>query len=259
MRKGLIFQIFISLVLLVGWNLLHFGFEDQQNKIFGEASQAKMIIFSEDLRKLHDLEIELEQVYYIDDMEIESDTHVANMLIDNYDLGDVKDILVSYNLPNLMTISFAGEHYQTTEKLEFADFLIENYPELNTTFDEELWQNTQDNMAGLKHNYMIANLIYLGLLLFIMIFLRIHFEIKHDEFWRIFRSAGGSYHKRNIEFIKDSLILAIIPIGLIASAYYLLIYREIISYHLDLRLFGIELAALILVTLISRISLWSKF
>jgi hypothetical protein len=259
MRKGLIFQIIIAFILLTGWNILHFGFQKQQRKVYAKSSQVKMIIFAEDLNRLKDLEIDFEQVYYIDNVEIESDDIVAKALIENYDLGDVKDILVSYNLPNIMTVSFNGSHFRAKEKKEVIDFVKQNYPELNFAFDEILWQTSEDELISLQKNYLMVNLVFLVVFLFILIFLRIHFEIKHDEYWRIFKSAGGSYHKRNIEFIKDSIYLTLIPVGMVMGIYYFLIYREIINYKLDLTLFGIELAAIVLVSLVSRISLWSKF
>ena len=259
MKRGLVFQIIVTFILLIGWNILHFGFEKQQRKIYAKSSQAKMIIFAEDLSKLKDLEIDFEQVYYIDNVEIESDENVAKSLIENYDLGDVSDILVSYNLPNIMSVTFNGSHFRTKEKKEVMDFLKQNYPELNFAFDEVLWQTSEDELSSLQENYLIANLVLLVVFLFILIFLRIHFEIKHDEYWRIFRSAGGNYQKRNIEYIKDSLYLTLIPVGLVMAVYYFLTYRKTINYHLDITLFGIELAAIVLVALVSRILLWSKF
>jgi hypothetical protein len=259
MKKGIIFQIFITLVLLIGWNLIHYGFELVQEKAFSTASKAQMIIYAEDFDKLLDLQSELAQVYYIKNVTVESDTTVANSLIENYDLGNVREILVSYNLPNLMSINFDGRIYRSPEKAEFEDFLASSYPEINTAFDQELWEEVESDLQNIKRNYLLANAIYLVLLLFILIFMRIHFEVKHDEFWRIYRSAGGAHTKRNREFIKDSISLALVPLALIFAAYQALLYREIISFEIDYHFFAVELGAIILAALLARIALWSKF
>ncbi|MFO7896930.1 MAG: hypothetical protein R6U84_08360 [Candidatus Cloacimonadales bacterium] len=259
MKKGIIFQILITLILLLGWNLIHFGYEIIQAQSFETASQAQMIIYAEDFDNLQQLQADLAQVYYIKKVIVESDTTVANTLIENYDLGNVRDILVSYNLPNLMTIKFDGRVYRSAEKAEFEDFLASNYPQINATFDQELWEKVESELSEINENYLLANGLYLALLLFIIIFMRIHFEVKHDEFWRIYRSAGGKHSQRNWGFIKDSLILCLVPLALIVATYYALLYRGTISYQIDYHIFAVELGALVLAALIARTALWSKF
>lgn len=259
MKKGLIFQIFISLVFLLGWNFLHQLYQWQVSQIHQQSGQAKMIVFAEDYPKLKQLESELQLSYYIEKVTVESDTTLANSLIDGYNLGNVRDILVSYNLPNLMTIKFDGAVYRAEQRGEFNSFLDKEYPELNHTFDDDLWQEAELELVNTEEIYLIINLIYLVMMLFILILLRIHFEIKHNEFWQIFKSAGGKYNQRNIEFNKDSLSLCFIPMIIVVLTYYILLIQQIISFEIDYRIFVIEFGALVLVTLSSRIALWSKF
>ena len=258
-KKGLVFQILITLILLVSWNLIHLGFEYQKEDFFEKASKIEMIIFAEDFGDLQELKRDLQQVYYIDRVEVVSDTTVADELIATYDLGNVSDILVSYNLPNIMSINFDGRTFREAEKIEFEQFLKEKYPKLNVNFDDEIWLKNEKDLLFIKKSYQVANIIIFLLLLFIVNFLRIHFEIKHNEFWHIFRSAGGKYNRRTIEFLKDSFILCLIPIALVVAVYYFLIFKGYLIYEIDYRIFIIELAALILSALISRITLWSKF
>lgn len=259
MKKGLIFQLFITLILIISWNFIHLGFEYSKGKIFQKASTSELIIFAESYNNLQKLNQELKQVYYIENTTVLSDTTIADELITEYDLGDVRDILVSYNLPNIMTILFDGRTFRISEKNEFTKFLEENYPEIIVNFDEEFWQNQEKELVFAKKSYYLANIVFILLLLFIITFMRIHFEIKHNDFWQIFKSAGGKYNKRSLAFLSDSLLLSSIPMILITATYYTLFYKGILLYEIDYRIFITELAALILSALLARTALWSKF
>ena len=92
-------------------------------------------------------------------------------------------------------------------------------------------------------------------MLFISIFLRIHFEIKSDIFWKIYYSSGGQIGKRRKQFFVNSLYLCFIPLILIVAIYYAFIYFQLLHVEIDYRFFGIELLTLAISSLFAGIAL----
>ena len=256
MKKGIFFQIIIIIILLTTWDLLHIGYNHQKKIIEANISELSMFIFSNNITLLDSFAKELNDLFFIRNIIIEADSIVAEKLISGYGLDNAKAILSSYNLPSLMKISFDGTDFQTPQKEELEKILSSSeYIELIVNYDSDLWQINRNKLELLTKIYYSGNLLLLVLLVFIIIFLRIHFEIKSNDFWKVFRSSGGNRKIRRKQFILNSLWLCFAPLLLVTGLYFAAMYFKYINIQIDYRLFGVEFAVIIISILMSRVFL----
>ena len=256
MKKGIFFQIIIIIILLVTWDLLHIGFNHQKKMLEANISELPMFIFSNNVTLLDSLAKEFGNLSFIRNIIIEADSIVAEKLISGYGLDNAKAILSSYNLPSLMKISFDGALFQIPQKEELEKILSssENIEQI-VNYDSDLWQINRNKLELLTKIYWGGNGLILVLLIFIIVFLRIHFEIKSNDFWQIFRSSGGNRKMRRKQFLLNSLWLCFAPLLLVTGLYFAAMYFKYLNIQIDYRLFGVEFAAIIISILMSRIFL----
>ena len=255
MKKGIFFQIIIIFIVLIGWNLLHLGYEFQKVVFENSISASPMMLLSMQDNTLEQLKIKIENNSYIKEITIIQDSIVAQTLINNYDLEKSNEILRSYLLPTAMQINFVGKEFQIEQKLELERTLLEYSPTVIYYFDDVQWQESQNKILLLTNGYYVGFGLFIVFVLFISIFLRIHFEMKSNIFWKIYTSSGGHFGKRRKQFFVNSLYLCFIPLLLNVAIYYTLIYFQLLSVEIDYRFFGIELLALVISSLFAGIVL----
>ncbi len=255
MKKGISFQIIVIFMVLFGWNLLHVGYEYQKDVFEDNISASPMMLLSMQENTLEQLKFKIENRDYIKEITIIQDSIVADMLINSYDLRDSNEILRSYLLPTAMQINFVGEEFQIEQKLELERMFLEYSPAVIHYFDNTRWQENQNKILLLTNGYYIGFGLFIFFMLFISIFLRIHFEIKSNVFWKIYRSSGGHFGRRRKQFFINSLYLCFIPLILNVAIYYSLIYFQLLHFEIDYRFFGIELLTLVLSSLFAGIAL----
>ena len=235
--------------------MLHLGYEFQKNIFEDNISASPMILLSMQEDTLELLSSKIDQNDYISEITIIQDSIIAKRLIENYDLEGSNEILRSYLLPTAMRITFVGEKFKIEQKQKLERTLLEYSPAVIYYFDEVKWQGTQNKIELLTKGYYAGFGIFIILMLFISIFLRIHFEIKSDIFWKIYYSSGGQIGKRRKQFFVNSLYLCFIPLILIVAIYYAFIYFQLLHVEIDYRFFGIELLTLAISSLFAGIAL----
>lgn len=254
MKKGIFFQAIAIFIILIGWNLLHLGFEFQKYIFEDNISTSPMMLLSMQENSLEQLRSKIEKNDYIKNVAIIQDSVIAERLIENYDLEGSNEILRSYLLPTAMQITFVGEKFQIEQKQELERILLEYSPSVIYYFDETQWQGNQNKIELLTKGYYAGFGLFIILMLFISIFLRIHFEMKSNIFWKIYHSSGGYVGKRRKQFFVNSLYICFIPLILNVAIYYTLMYFQLLHFEIDYRFFGIELLTLVISSLFAGIA-----
>jgi hypothetical protein len=144
-----------------------------------------------------------------------------------------------------MKIYFYGELYNISAKTHFEDILKESEDNIDYHFDEGTWNFYQDRLNLVDKLYLYGNLVYILFFLFITVFLRIHFEIRDDQYWRVYVKAGGRMAVRRKHFMLSSLLISLLPFLLVFMAVHLAHFFGYIHFYVDLRVFAVELAVLI--------------
>jgi len=85
-KKGIFFQVIVIFIVLLGWNLLHLGFQFQKDIFEDSISSSPMMLLSMQENTLKQLRTKIENNDYIKEVTIIQDSVIAKILIENYDL-----------------------------------------------------------------------------------------------------------------------------------------------------------------------------
>jgi len=245
-KKGIFFQIVFIFLVLLAWNLFHLGYEFQKDIYEKNISGSQMVVLSMQGNTLEILSSKIKEFDYINKISIIQDSVISQTLIKSYELIESNDILSSFILPTAMQINFNGEKFKIEQKNEIEKILLEYTPAVIYYFDDTHWQINQNKILILTKGYYAGFGLFIIFMLFITIFLRIHFETRSNHFWKVYYSCGGHFGKRRKQFFINSLFLCFIPLILNASIYFALLYFQLLPVEIDYRYFGIELTTLIL-------------
>ena len=273
MKKGIFFQVIVITLFLIFWNSLHFGkhlhirlFEQKKVQIYQKLSPIPIIIFSNKLDSLYSIKTKLNSFLWVDSLQIEEQTEISERLIDEYQLSESSEILSRYTLPNIMKIYLKGEFFHKSEKEKIWRIIKKNDKAAEINYDNKFWEkiqieadNVQPDINLINFVYLIANGVLIGFLIFFVIFMRIHFETKKDQFWKIFRISGGKQSSRAKMFFLNSFLLSIIPVGLNFGGYFAAVYFDYLQIQIDNKLFIIEFGTLVFAYLLTSSFLIRKF
>jgi len=272
-KKGIFFQVIVITIFLIFWNSLHFGkhlhiriFEQKKVQIYQKLSPIPIIIFSYELDSLYSIKTKLNSFLWVDSLQIEEQTEISKRLIAEYQLSESSEILSRYTLPNVMKIYLRGEFFHKSVREEVWRIIKENNEAAEINYDNEFWEkiqieadNVQPNINLINFAYLIANGVMIVFLIFFVIFMRIHFETKRNQFWKIFQISGGKKNSRAKMFFLNSFVLSIIPTGLNFGIYFAAIYFDYLKIQIDDKLFIIELGTLMFAYLLTSLFLIRRF
>ncbi|MBN1327342.1 MAG: hypothetical protein JW996_05270 [Candidatus Cloacimonetes bacterium] len=253
MKTGIIIQIIIAIFILSAWNLLHLVYQQQHNYYYRELSSVPIIYFIPQRSTVDSLAEKLRKYPYLRRLETEVDSLINARLIEAYNLEYARDILKDFSLPNVIKMYVDAGKFLAPEKSELEEMLAEDYPEIIMNYNDENWYSTQNKIEFLNKIYHAVNILAIVLCLLILILLRIHFESRRNEFWRIYKLSGGEMGLRRKQFITTSLILIILPFLIVFALFQTAYYLHYVRYFVDLRIWGIEFIVLIFTALISAV------
>ncbi len=245
MKFDKVFQFILILCLLLIWNVFHIGYLYQKDKYHNSLSQNPVLIFSRNNETLDSINVKIASLEYIRKTIVETDSLISNKLIETYDLYYARNILKNFKLPGVMKIYFRGEQFNNQARTHFEVILEQSGSNIEYHFDDSTWNFYRNRLQLLDNIYLYGNLVYLVFFLFITVFLRFHFEIKNDHYWKVFLLAGGRSGTRRKFFLINSVLISIIPFFLIFLLAHLAHFFQYLHFYVDLRIFAIEFAVLI--------------
>jgi len=259
MNKGIAFLFFIILVLLLVWNCLPLAYNYQKNVFSSEIEDYPILLISESSGSLDSLKVRMLNIDYVENIEIERDSVISEKLIEIYKLDNARNILTKYDLPDVMKIYISGIQFNL-ESLDDFDLLMKNeFPELNYKYNTKPLFDLEIKRDILLKVFYIAFLIMILITILIVGFLRFHFEIQKNTYWKIFREAGGYSNHRNKQYWMNTLLLLFVPLALVAGSYYVLNFYGLIPLVIYPIFFGIQFLTLLCSSLLTKIFLGTKF
>ncbi len=259
MKKATLLQVVIVLVVVTIWNGLHLGFNYQSQRYEQELASVPMILVCSEYKPLQNLKIHLDTLPIVKYTVLESDTLIKKNLIQDYQLNNAALLLGNFNVPSAMKIYFNGSAFTAEEKRELENHLNTSYPEVIINFDENFYKVGLHKIELLEQAYFYSNIFIAVFLFFTIVLLRIYFESRKHEYWRIFRNAGGKRKVRNLQFFLHSLWICIVPVGINFAAYSAARRYDYLPIKMDIRFFAAEFAFIVVTVLISRILMGKKF
>jgi hypothetical protein len=254
-KQSIFLQILVICLIVFGWNVFHLAYNYQKNYYETQLSEKPMILVSPYAGMFSALEAQIDTFRSVDFIVVESDSVIAEMLIESYDLGSASDLIGNFNLPSIMKIYLNGKYYDLKQKTSLENIISSGYPEIVINYDDNYWHDTQQKNSVLFSSYLFGNIFLIVFLLIISVFLRLHFESRSNEYWRVFKNSGGNLRLRKKKYWLNSLLICFIPILLAIGAYFGLKYLQLLPIEMDLRFFAGEFIFILLSVLISRIIL----
>jgi hypothetical protein len=258
MNKGIILIFVIILLALLIWDSLSCAYFQQKMVLDNEIAEKPVLLISNSSSALDSLGSLLQNHSLVNTYSIERDSLISNILIETYRLEKARNILSKYDLPDVMKIYLKGSTLDIHTYLELENMIKLKYPDVIYRYNIDHLLKHYENSIFLLNSYYAANGILMLFLLLLLIFLRYHFEVKKNNYWKIFIEAGGYSNYRNKQFWLNSLLLCIVPLLLTVGVYYLLFAYKLIIFTIDPYLFLIQFSTLLLSTVISRIPLGVK-
>jgi len=259
MKKATFLQIIFILFIVSIWNVLHLGFNYQSERYEKELSSLPMILVCPEQTPLQNIKAYLDTMNIVLRTKLEADTLIKKNLIENYHLTNAESLLGSFDVPSVLKIYFNGSTFNLQKKRELEVFFNTSYPEVIISYDHDFWQIDSRKIELLKKGYFFANIFIAVFLFFSIIFLRIHFESKRHEYWRIFRSAGGKRIIRRRQFLFHSLFICCIPVGLNAAAYFVATHYNYLPVDMNIQIFAVEFILIVIAVIFSRLLMGKNF
>lgn len=259
MRSRIFLQIVVVIVFLLLWNILIIGKQYQEELSSRKLDDVPVLLYSRLFDDLVDLKQELETQDYIDHVEIQQDTLIAQELIEVYKLESAFEVLKNYKLPSIGQIFVKGIKFNKAKYQQLQNLIFEKYHGISINYKEDLLNSLEIRFKLLEKIFFIIAGVLIILALIVVSFLRIHFEHHHNNYWQVFSQSGGDPYKREKIFWGDSIYLTILPMILVGGAYWGLQYKDLLPYKIDLLYLGIEFGILIFITVLSRLILGKKF
>lgn len=259
MKKATFLQVVIVLVIVTIWNGLHLGFNYQSKRYEQDVSSVPMILVCSEYEPLQNLKADLDTRQIVKYTVLESDTLIKRNLIQDYQLNNAALLLGNFNVPSVLKIYFNGSAFTIQDKRELENHLNTSYPEVIINFDENFHRVGLRKIALLERAYFYSNILIAVFLFFTIVLLRIYFESRKHEYWRIFRNAGGRRKARSWQFFLHSVWICIVPVGLNLAAYFAALRCNMVPVEMDIRFFAAEFTFIVLCVLISRIFMGKKF
>lgn len=258
MRKGIVFQLLLCLIILGGWNYLHIYIQQRRNEIKNEIQRIPFIIISRDIESLHLATAKLDSLGYIARTNLEPDSLVARKLYSTYNLQKAGDILDQFRLPHVMQIFLRGEEIDLEELTRIRDFFT-GFSGIQFGYNEQQFLKLFQAELSLDKIYLLINVIIILLTIFLLTTLRINSETRSDDFWQVYQRAGGRIKIRNRNYWEKSLILLLAPLTLNIGVYFLILNHRIISSEIDPKFFILEGVTVFFSIILTRIILGDKF
>ena len=268
------FWLFLIIFFIIScWNAFHLIYQQQLQKLeaeieanYSNLALIPMVVFSEKAAGLKALKKTIIDKDYINSIKIENNKQVTESLITKYGLQEAGLLKEKYSLPHVMTIFFNTRKFDSESKQRITRLILAMDENADINYNENLWQEIQTRTSSLKnklqflHNILLPVHVGISLLIvFILTLFWVGFANKNNEYWQVFRKAGGKNKLRSIKFYSTLVILTLLPVLLNVVLNYLAVQQGYISNLVPFKWFGWEAIAIIISGLLTRSIIGEKF
>ncbi|KQC11096.1 MAG: hypothetical protein APR54_11280 [Candidatus Cloacimonas sp. SDB] len=258
MNRYIVFLFVVIFILLLAWNLIPFLFQQQKNMYLNEIEESPIVLIIESSTDLDSLSILMDDLNYIDHYVVERDSTISNLLIETYNLERAKNILAKYDLPDIIKIYLDFSQFGLDKYFQLEKLIKTGYPDVIYKYNTRKLLDFETRKNHLLNAFYLINGIVIIFVLLLLTFLRVHFESKQNNYWKIFRESGGHSTYRNRQYWLNSILLCVAPAGIIVGIYYLFQAHGIISGEINFYLFIAQFATLVLASILGRIFMGEK-
>jgi hypothetical protein len=258
MNKYIVFLFVVIFILLISWSLISFLFQQQKSMYLSEIAENPIVLIIESSTDLDSLSLLIDDLNYIDHFVVERDSTISNRLIETFNLERAKNILARYDLPDIIKIYLDFSQFDLDKYFQLEKLIKRGYPDVIYKYNTRKLLDFETRKNHLLNAFYLINGIVIIFVLLLLTFLRVHFESKQNNYWKIFRESGGHSTYRSRQYWLNSVLLCVVPTGIIAGAYHLFHTYGIISLEINFYLFIAQFATLVLASMLGRIVMGEK-
>jgi len=258
MNKYIVFLFVIIFILLIAWNLIPWLLQQQKNIYLSEVEENPIVLIIKSSAELDSLSILLDDLNYIENYVVERDSIISSLLIETYNLERAKNILAKYDLPDIIKIYLDFSQYDLNKYFQLEKLIKTQYPNVIYKYNNRKLLDFETRKNQLLNVFYLINGIVIIFVLLLLTFLRYYFESKQSNYWKIFRESGGHSTYRNRQYWLNSILLCVVPTGIITGVYYLFQTYGIISFEINFYLFIVQFVTLILSSMLGRLFMGEK-
>jgi len=255
------------------WNVFHLFYqqhiEELQTEIeayYANLELIPMVVFSEKAAGLKALKKTIINKNYIRSIELENNSEIAKKLIKKYNLQEADLLKEKYMLPHVMTVFFNTRNFDAASKQRITRLILAMDENADINYNENLWREIQTQTNSLKNKLQFMNKIFLPihiglslLVIFIITLFWVNFANKNNNYWQVFRKAGGKQKLRSLKFYSVLLLLTLLPVLLNIVLNYLAANHGYVAKLVPLKWFGWETGVILLSGLLTRSIIGDKF
>ncbi|MDY6915872.1 MAG: hypothetical protein SVM86_06125 [Candidatus Cloacimonadota bacterium] len=271
-RYGFLLMLIVFVIVSL-WNFSHLYYEqkigeleEELSSYYGNLSVIPMVVFSEKAAGLKALKQTIEEKKYINSITVENSSQVTQKLIKKYNLQEADLLKDKFELPNVMTIFFHPEHFNEENKNMLNRLILAMDENADINYNENLWQEIQEQTTSLSNKinfYRKINLplhIVISLVsIFLITLFWVHFENKNNNYWTIFRKAGGNIKIRSLKFYSLGVMLIFLPIIVNILLNYFAIQKGDVIDFIEPRWFCLQAGTILFSGILTRSILGEKF
>jgi len=202
-------------------------------------------------------------LYFVERVEKQNRKFLISSLIEKYELEEASFLLEDLNLPAVLEINFKAHNFTEMESNLFEESLEEEEGIFKVLYSKRNYTKSWQDLELINKILQIINKWYLfaywgiGLLILVLvIYFRYNYEKRNLRYWKVYLRSGGDLRKRNQKLWLNSLLIVIIPAGiLVAAMFYLFNYgilKIVPDFHYHYIRGGVLLAGSLLTMIFIR-------
>ncbi|GEM_PF-1504263 len=253
MKKQFTLLVLTGILLILGWTIVEYLVQSQIQYQYQQLSTYPVLVYSWDVKLMQELQEELKQNDFIREMVYKTSEQSAIEMIQKYGLSGAEEILQERALPDMLLIYLKGDAHSRSYKIILKDKL-DSHPakdRLMTEYQNDIWNQTFRRIDQFNQIRWIL-IAFIGLVIFLVFLLkRLHYEHHLARFRHYLKAQPEAEINPADHFWGNTFLLCLLPVGISFVLYQIMYYSDWLLYEIDWYFFFIELAVVLLASLIA--------
>jgi len=218
MRSKIWLQALVALLVFLMWDTLRLKQDALADGVRARLGAVPVLVISDSSDELQHVAMVARALPMVNGVVGESPDQIARRLIGRIEESagqpldaDSRNLLQSTPLPGMAHISVNPEKFSEQAKQSLWSALQSVRPDIVIRYNDENWRQRLDEIAHLLRIRLLYDVFFAILALLTAVILRVVFENRQDEYWRIVRRAGGDARRRRTQWWKNSLVMVALP------------------------------------------------
>ena len=230
-------QVLVLVLVFLMWNTLRFKQEALIEQVQERLGAVPVLVVSESESELRAVADSIRGLPLVRRIEVETPADVKSRLLERLEESaghpldtSSRELLTSTPLPGMVHVTVHPALFDAAARDSLWSALTVVREDLTIRYNHDFWIQRWDEIGRLQRVQLLYEAFFAALLLLTAVILRLVFENRQDEYWRIVRRAGGDGKRRARLFWKNSLVILLVPA--IVSTGSLVGYRWLVSGQL---------------------------